>query len=68
MAVQNHQATNCGTAKGHIHKLGMQIFLNPFLFSQTFCSPEFIEGSHQKVQMFSHTWGLDKIDEGVMLS
>ena len=21
MAVQNHQATNCGTAKGHIHKL-----------------------------------------------
>ena len=44
MAVQNHQATNCGTAKGHIHKL-CRFFLNPFLFSQTFCSPEFIECS-----------------------
>ena len=45
-----------------------RFFLNLFLFSQTFCSPEFIEGSDQNVQTFWPTWGLDKMDDVAMLS
>ena len=35
MAVQNHQATNCGTAKGHIHKL-CRFFWTHFCFLKLF--------------------------------